>query len=270
MSDPDALSYIEGGPLKNSDEERVIKDLLEEEFLKVHRTLASSTPIEQQEYGEHLRSFLLPSQAHELKLSLDSADTVLGELDSEEHLKELCGKNPMIALDLEARSEENYVTEKFDLTPYQSLEPPNQYSSSSIPAWQQRIDQLKINSEFSSLRLANLTLLEQFGVRASIHVKKQAQFLNKTFFQEQSLAADEEQTKLNQARKIAQIGCSKVLKEKINQMNRYVTENDHLESVGLAEMRSELERVKRMAKRRKVIGKEWRDKTLGLEEGDGT
>lgn len=254
MSEIDALSYIESAAPRQSAEEAFIHSLLEHELLaSSHQETAS----DRADRVERLRALLLPP-ASGGTLHFSERSGLLDVQDSERFLEELCARSPLIKQELEARNSEDFLPQKFDLSRYQSLE--RLESDASTPDMVRR---LQLAQEYTALRLANLELMANTsvgGMRAFLHAKKGAQGVGAWLSKKVQEAVDEAEG-VNQKRKIGQLKCGNAMAEKRRVGERYARENRELEDVGLIEKRQEVDRLKRIAKRRKIGGE--------IEENEG-
>lgn len=258
MSLFDALSYIEGAPPKHTSEHALIDSLLEEELAA---STHQETPTELAERVERLRSLLLPPSTGRDSVRLQpppsgSAASPLwrGEFvaqqPSEAFLETLCEKSPLIRAEFERREKDGAAEEKFDLTRYQRLE---RGEDETVKDLATRVELMR---EYTSARLTNLELLANPGVggmRGFLHLKKSAESV-RTWLEEKVKAETEVQDSANQRRKIAQLQCGNAMAEKKRVAERYGKENKELEEAELTLKRAEVDRLKRMAKKRKIEG----------------
>ncbi|CAD7935811.1 unnamed protein product [Amoebophrya sp. A25] len=158
------------------------------------------------------------------------------------------------------RLAESRAMAPFDKKQYMSMDGPGVFDRNKEEAWREALDQAKINVQCNELRLANLEHLLRYGKKAASELRKSNQAVEGQLGHEvATLKRESEQ--INQKRKLAQIAGQSELQNLRAQYEKYLTDNFKTENALLV-LRTEVEKLKRVAKRRKLLTADWQDPTL--------
>eukprot|EP00392_Amoebophrya_sp_AT5.2_P011782 g11867.t1 len=235
----DSLMYIEGRADPNSAEARYVNELIAEERRTVEAgagtTMADSLADEHASLAEQ----------EQAQLQQFAPSTVL-----ESEFQRLASGHKMLRL---------------DLSKYQQIAPPDQFSAGSEQAWKGCLRNARLMSQCNELRLVNLDLLLESGPVAAAEVRKANQSVESQLTNEVGLLRKRGE-EVNQRRKVEQIQGQAELRELQLSHEKYVADNGKVEKAVL-QLRQEVERLKRVAKKRKLLADDWVDPTLAGEKG---
>ncbi|CAD7972332.1 unnamed protein product [Amoebophrya sp. A120] len=263
----DSLLYIEGKADPNSAEARLVDELVAEEVRQKaaehspsnndttsHDTLEAGANIFIQSLGKSSNHLFTRADELQLEAAGQFVDEPAEISDSKGVSRDLL-KQEFYRIMAKQQG-----MQKLDNTKYQNLDGPDQFSQGTEAAWKDALRNARLMAGCNDLRLANLELLLESGPKAAAEVRKANQSLEGQLTQEVAQLRKEAES-INQKRKLGQISGQSELKDLQVSHDRYLDDNRKVEAAVLG-LRKETERLKRMAKKRKVLPNDWRDPTI--------
>eukprot|EP00396_MALV-II-16_sp_LP-1_P000131 gene131-218_t len=237
----DALPYIEGQVLPHAEEYRVIQKLITDEVqahIAERKRQRKETDAEEADEEE--------DNGLDVEIPACASDALLEKLPGflRHELKRMREGQPMAKVN----------------TARYNAEPPGFGADGNPDAWADASERLKMQIAYSDLRGLNLELLSEFGVRAAIRCKKDNQVVEQMLGEEVKRLKKGSQD-VNQRRMVAQVACRNDFQRFGLDLQKYRRDNASIAG-GLVRLRTELERLKRLAKRRRLLDGAWEDPTL--------